>query len=165
MHNPRHALTTRGFSMIELVMVMAVVAILALIAVPTFLDRNVRLQVQEAMALADLAKARIATYYADKNEMPNSNEDAGAPAKEKMVSTLVTGVSIDGGAVTITFGNSVNSAIAGKHLTWRPALVTDTPTTRWEWLCNNRPVPPGMTAMGTNRTDIPGKWLPIECRS
>ena len=155
---------TRGFSMIEMLMVIAVIAILALIALPTFLDRNVRLQVQEAMALAKLPKERVAAFYARKKEMPDNNEDADAPAKEKIVSTLVTGVSIDGGAVTITFGNSVNSAIAGKRLTWRPVFVADTPTS-WDWLCNNQPVPPGMTAMGVNRTDIPAKWLPMECRN
>ena len=154
----------RGFSMIELVMVMAVIAILALIAVPTFLDRNVRLQVQEGMSLANLAKSGVAAFYATNKELPNSNEDAGVPAKEKIVSTLVTEVSIDAGAVTITFGNSVNSAITGKRLTWRPAIVKDTPTTPISWLCNNTPLPNGMTAMGVNRTDIPGKWLPIECR-
>ncbi len=154
----------RGFSMIELVMVMAVIAILALIAVPTFLDRNVRLQVQEGMSLANLAKSGVAAFYATNKELPNSNEDAGVPAKEKIVSTLVTEVSIDAGAVTITFGNSVNSAIAGKRLTWRPAIVKDTPTTPISWLCNNTPLPSGMTAMGVNRTDIPGKWLPQACR-
>ena len=154
----------RGFSMIELVMVMAVIAILALIAVPTFLDRNVRLQVQEGMSLANLARSGVAAFYATNKELPNSNEDAGVPAKEKIVSTLVTEVNIDAGAVTITFGNSVNSSIAGKRLTWRPAIVKDTPTTPISWLCNNTPVPSPMTAMGVNRTDIPGKWLPIECR-
>ncbi len=158
-------MTTRGFSMIELVMVMAVIAILALVALPTLLDRNVRLQVQEATALADLAKGKVAAFYVDKKEMPNNNEDAGAPAKEKIVSTLVTGVSIDSGAVTMTFGNSVNSSIAGKNLTWRPAVVVGEPTTPMVWLCNTRPVPTAMTAMGVNRTDIPPKWLPIECRS
>lgn len=156
---------TRGFSMIEMLMVIAVIAILALIALPTFLDRNVRLQVQEAMILAKLPKDRVAAFYAANKDMPSSNEDAGVPAKEKIVSTLVTEVSIDAGAVTITFGNSVNSVIAGKRLTWRPAVVKDTPTTPIAWLCNNTPVPSPMTAMGTNRTDIPGKWLPIECRN
>ncbi|MCY7389196.1 MAG: pilin [Burkholderiales bacterium] len=156
---------TRGFSMIEMLMVMAVFAILALIALPTLLDRNVRLQVQEALALADLAKAKVATFYADKKDMPSNNEDADVPSKEKIVSTLVTEVSIDAGAVTITFGNSVNSSIAGKHLTFRPAVVVGTPTTPIAWLCNTRPVPSSMTAMGVNRTDIPPKWLPIECRS
>ena len=158
-------MSARGFSMIELVMVMAVVAILALIALPSFLDRNVRLQVQEAMTLAKLPKDGVAAFYAANKDMPSSNEDAGVPAKEKIVSTLVTEVSIDAGAVTITFGNSVNSVIAGKRLTLRPAVVKDTPTTPIAWLCNNTAVPSPMTAMGTNRTDIPGKWLPMECRN
>ena len=155
----------RGFSMIELVMVIAVVAILALIALPSFLDRNVRLQVQEAMALAKLPKDGVAAFYAANKEMPRNNEDADVPAKEKIVSTLVTEVSIDAGAVTITLGNSVNSVIAGKRLTLRPAVVKDTPTTPIAWLCNNTAVPAPMTAMGVNRTDIPGKWLPMECRN
>ena len=151
--------------MIELVMVMAVVAILALIAVPTFLDRNVRLQVQEGMALANLARSAVNGFYGLHGELPNSNDDAGVPPKEKIVSNLVSEVSIDAGAVTITFGNNVNSAVAGKRLTLRPAIVKDAPTVPIAWLCNNKPVPNGMSAMGTNRTDIPGKWLPIECRS
>ena len=158
-------MTGRGFSMIELVMVMAVVAILALIAVPTFLDRNVRLQVQEGMALANLARNAVNGFYGLHGELPNSNDDAGVPPKEKIVSNLVSEVSIDAGAVTITFGNNVNSAVAGKRLTLRPAIVKDAPTVPIAWLCNNKPVPNGMSAMGTNRTDIPGKWLPIECRS
>ena len=165
MHNSEHTMTTCGFSMIELVMVMAVVAILALIAVPTLLDRNVRLQVQEGIALANLARGGVNTFYGTKNEMPNSNEDAGVPPKEKIISNLVSEVSIDAGAVTITYGNNVNSAVAGKRLTLRPAIVKDAPTVPIAWLCNNKQVPNGMTAMGTNRTDIPGKWLPLDCRS
>ncbi len=151
--------------MIELVMVMAVVAILALIAVPTFLDRNVRLQVQDGMALAKLAHSAVNGFYGMNNELPNNNDEAGVPPKEKIVSNLVSEVSIDAGAVTLTFGNNANSAVAGKRLTLRPAIVKDAPTVPIAWLCNNKPVPNGMTAMGINRTDIPGKWLPLECRS
>ena len=73
-------------------------------------------------------------------------------------------VGIDAGAVTIVFGNNVNSSVAGKRLTMRPAIVKDAPTVPIAWLCNKAAVPNGMTAMGINRTDIPGKWLPIECR-
>jgi type IV pilus assembly protein PilA len=153
-----------GFTMIELVMVMAVVAILALLAVPTLLDRNVRLQVQEGISLAGLAKNGVNAFYGAKNELPGGNEEAGVPPKEKIVSNVVAEVSIDGGAVTITFGNNVNSSIMGKHLTLRPAIVKDAPTVPIAWLCNSKPVPNGMTASGTNRTDIPGRWLPIDCR-
>ena len=64
----------RGFTLIELVIVMSVIAILALMAVPTFLDRNVRLQVQEGMALANRAKNGVSNFYGAKNELPATNE-------------------------------------------------------------------------------------------
>ena len=157
-------MTSRGFSMIELVTILAIIAILAMMAVPTFIDRNVRLQVQEGMSLANLAKAGVSGFYAVKNEMPLNNEEAGVPPKEKIVSNFVSEVKVDAGAVTITFGNNVNGSVAGKHLTLRPAIVKDAPTVPVAWLCNKAAVPNGMTVMGENRTDIPGKWLPIDCR-
>ena len=158
-------MASRGFSMIELVMVMAVIAILALLAAPTFLDRNVRLQVQDGIALASLAKNGVNVFYSAKNELPTSNEEAGVPPRDKLVSNEVSEINIDGGAVTVTFGNNVNSSIVGKRLTIRPAIVKDAPTVPIAWLCNNTPVPSGMTAMGSNQTNIPLKWLPITCRN
>ena len=159
-------MTTRepGFTMIEMVMIMSVIAILALMAVPTLIDRNVRLQVQEAMSLASLAKNGVNAFYGAKNKLPQSNEEALVPPKEKIISNLVTEVSVDNGAVTITFGNNINASVAGKHLTLRPAIVKDAPTVPVSWLCHLAAVPKGMTVMGANRTDIPPKWLPPECR-
>lgn len=158
-------MTTRGFSMIELVMTMAVVAILALLAVPTLIDRNIRMQVQEGMLLANLAKNGVNAFYMAKNELPAANEDAGAPPKEKIVGNFVTEVGVDAGAVTVTFGNNINTSVAGHRLTLRPAIVKDAPTVPVAWLCNNATVPNGMTVMGANRTDIPARWLPMECRN
>lgn len=158
-------MTTRGFSMIELVMTMAVVAILALLAVPTLIDRNIRMQVQEGMLLANLAKNGVNAFYMAKNELPAANEDAGAPPKEKIVGNFVTEVGVDAGAVTVTFGNNINTSVAGHRLTLRPAIVKDAPTVPVAWLCNNAAVPNGMTVMGANRTDIPARWLPMECRN
>ena len=158
-------MTTRGFSMIELVMTMAVVAILALLAVPSLIDRNIRMQVQEGMLLANLAKGGVNAFYMAKNELPAANEDAGAPPKEKIVGNFVTEVGVDAGAVTVTFGNNINTSVAGHRLTLRPAIVKDAPTVPVAWLCNNAAVPNGMTVMGANRTDIPARWLPMECRN
>ena len=154
----------RGFTLIELVIVMSVIAILALMAVPTFLDRNVRLQVQEGMALATLAKSSVSAFYASKNELPANNDEAGIPPGQKIVGNYVSEVGVEAGAVTVTFGNNVNSSVAGKRLTLRPAIVKDAPTVPIAWLCHSAAVPKGMEVMGTNRTDIPAKWLPLECR-
>lgn len=151
--------------MIEMVMVMAVIAILAMMMVPSMFDRTIRLQVQDGMSLANVAKNAVAGYYALKTEVPATNEEAGVPPKDKIIGNYVSGVEIVDGAVTITFGNSVNSSIKDKRLTLRPAVVKDAPTVPVAWLCNNAAVPKGMTAMGTNQTDIPGKWLPLECRA
>ena len=153
-----------GFTMIEMVMIMSVIAILALMAVPTLIDRNVRLQVQEAMSLASLAKNGVNAFYGVEHKLPASNAEASLPPKEKIISNLVTEVSVDNGAVTITFGNNINASVAGKHLTLRPAIVKDTPSVPVSWLCHNAAVPKGMTVEGSNRTDIPPKWLPPECR-
>ena len=150
--------------MIELVIVMAVIAILALMAVPTFLDRNVRLQVEEGMTLATLAKSGVSVFYGAKNELPANNEEAGIPPRHKIVANYVSEVAVEAGAVTVTFGNNVNSSVAGKRLTLRPAIVKDAPAVPIAWLCHNVAVPKGMEAMGANRSDIPAKWLPLECR-
>ena len=158
-------MNTRGFSMIEVVMVMAVIAILALIAVPSFLDRNVRLQVQEGMLLAEIAEKAVGDFYLKAGELAANNEAVKLPPKQKIVSNYVSEVSVDAGAVTITFGNNVNSAVAGKRLTRRPAIGKDEPTIPVSWLCNNAAVPNEMKVMGENRTNIPNKWLPAQCRS
>ena len=154
----------RGFTLIELVIVMSVIAILALMAVPTFLDRNVRLQVQEGMALATLAKSSVSAFYGAKNELPANNDEAGLPPGQKIVGNYVSEVGVEAGAVTVTFGNNVNSSVAGKRLTLRPAIVKDAPTVPIAWLCHSAAVPKGMEVMGINHTDIPAKWLPLECR-
>ncbi len=153
-----------GFSMLEMVIVLAVISILALMAVPSMFDSTIRQQVQDGAALSNVAKVGVMTAYALTNEMPANNEAAGVPLADKIVGNYITRVEVVDGAVTLTFGNSVNSSIKGKKLTFRPAVVKDSPTVPIAWLCNTAAVPNGMTVFGANRTDIPAKWLPISCR-
>ena len=161
----RSSCPKRGFTIIEMVIVIAVIAILAMMMAPSFFDRTVRVQVQDGMSLANLAKSSVSAYYALKGELPVDNAEAGAPPKEKIVGNYVTGVEIINGMVTVTFGNSVNASIRGKRLSFRPAIVKEAPTVPVAWLCNNAAVPNGMTASAANQTDIPAKWLPLECRN
>jgi type IV pilus assembly protein PilA len=96
--------------------------------------------------------------------LPDSNEAAGLPPADKIVSNLVSSVSVKGGAINVTFGNHANSALKGKVLTLRPAVVADAPIVPVAWVCGNSTPPDKMTVKGENRTSIPAAFLPLKCR-
>jgi type IV pilus assembly protein PilA len=135
----------RGFTLIELMVVVAVIAILALLAVPSMQDRLVREQIVEAM--------------------PLDNAGAGLPGAEKIVSNHVKSLAIEGGAIHLTFGNRAIAAISGKTITLRPAIVEDAPVVPVAWVCGDARPPDRMTVQGINRTDVAKNYLPINCRT
>lgn len=154
----------RGFTWIELVMVVAVLAALAMMAIPGLQETQLKKQVKEAMSTADVARKGVADTYAATGEMPQNNKLAGVPDQEKIVGNLVKSVKVQDGAVTLTFGNNVSKALEGKKLTLLPAIVPKEPTVAIAWMCHNLPIPKGMEAQGKDETDVPDKWLPLECR-
>jgi type IV pilus assembly protein PilA len=154
----------RGFTWIELIMVVAVLAALALMAIPGIQENGLKKQVREAIPTGDVARKGVAEVYAATGEMPQNNEKAGVPAQEKIIGNLVRQVKVQDGAVTITFGNNASKVLEGKKLTLRPAIVPKEPTVAIAWLCHALPTPKGMEAQGRDETDIPEKYLPLECR-
>jgi type IV pilus assembly protein PilA len=154
----------RGFTLIELMIVLAVIVILATIALPNTQDRLVRDQIVEAVKLAEIAKAPVALRWSTTHTLPTDNTAAGLPSADKIVSNLVSAVAVDAGAIHVTFGNRANGAIRGKTLTLRPAVVEDTPIVPVAWVCAGASAPQKMTAMGSNRTDVPVRFLPLNCR-
>jgi len=157
-------MTKRGFTMIEMMMVLGAIAVLALMAAPSYMEKIIRDQIVEALPLADLAKAPVAFAWAAGVPLPDDNSAAGLPAADKIVSNLVSAVQIDKGAVHITFGNRANSNIKGKILSLRPAVVADAPIVPVAWVCGNAPPPDKMTVKGQNRTNVPPLYLPFKCR-
>jgi type IV pilus assembly protein PilA len=155
---------SRGFTLVELMIVVAIIAILAMIAMPSIQGKLVRSQIIEAAHWSDVAKNPIAQAWTSTKTLPADNTAAGLPAAEKIVSTLVTNVTVEAGAVHITFGNQANAALSGKVLTFRPAVVEDATIVPVSWVCGNAKVPDKMTAKGNNRTDIPDRFLPLNCR-
>lgn len=155
---------TRGFTLIEVMVAMAVVAILAMMAVPSFQDRIIRAQVVEGMELAALAKKAVAAHYAGTSELPEDNEEASLPPPDRIVGTRVSRVAVEEGAIVITFGNQANGSLAGKKLSLRPAVVEGYPQVPIAWICAAAAVPAKMTVHGTDHTDIPPAQLPLECR-
>jgi len=150
--------------MIEMMMVLGAIAILALMAAPSYMEKIIRDQIIEALPLAELAKAPVALAWAAGVPLPDDNSAAGLPAADKIVSNLVSSVQIDKGAVNITFGNRANSSIKGKILSLRPAVVADAPIVPVAWVCGNAAPPDKMTVKGQNRTNVPTLYLPFKCR-
>jgi type IV pilus assembly protein PilA len=155
---------SRGFTLIEMLVVIAIIAILAMVAMPNMTDKLVRDQVVEAAKWSDFAKAPVVTAWATSKTWPADNAAAGLPPPDKMVSNLVSAVTVDSGVLNITFGNQVNGAIKGKTLSLRPAVVDDSPMVPVAWVCGHGKVPDKMTVHGTDRTNLPDKWLPFNCR-
>jgi type IV pilus assembly protein PilA len=154
----------RGFTWIELVMVIAVIAILAGLAIPGMQEAALKKQVKEGLALADVAKAGVQAAYSLGGAMPVNNEAAGLPPSEKIVGNMVKDVKVQGGAITLTYGNNASKLLQEKHVTIRPAVVTGEGRVPIAWVCHNVPAPTGMDLVGQDLTDLPPSQLPVECR-
>ena len=143
---------------------MAIMAILALIAVPSYHDKYIREQVVEAMRLTEIAKGPIGAVWASTKTFPDDNTAAGLPVADKVVSNYVKSLTIEAGAIHVVFGNQARGALRGMTLSLRPAVVEDAPVVPIAWVCGFAAAPEKMTVMAVNKTDLPKNWLPVNCR-
>jgi type IV pilus assembly protein PilA len=155
----------QGFTLIEMMVVLGIVAILALMLIPSYQDKLVRDQIVEALPLADVAKPPVQLGWAALQTLPADNAGAGLPPADKIVSNFISSTTVQNGAIHLTFGNRANGQIKGKVLTLRPAVVEDAPVVPVAWICGYAPVPDKMTVKGENRTNIPATYLPFRCRA
>jgi type IV pilus assembly protein PilA len=153
-----------GFSMMEILVVIAIVAILATLAIPSYLDKIVRDQIGEALPLADIAKDPLAASWAALQSFPPDNAAAGLPAPDKIVNNYVSSVLVRNGAIDLTFGNRANGVIKGRVLTLRAAVVEDAPIVPVTWVCGYAKAPEKMTLKSADSTTIDARYLPLKCR-
>jgi type IV pilus assembly protein PilA len=141
----------KGFTLIELMIVVAIIAILAAIAIPAYQDYLVRSQVSEASTLADGAKTAIAEYYSNTGDFPASNISAGLAATTDIKGKYVKSVNVGtkAGVIVVSFGNSANKAIASSTF----GLSAITHAGSIEWSCKN-----------ATYTTVAAKYLPTSCR-
>jgi type IV pilus assembly protein PilA len=143
----------QGFTLIELMIVVAIIGILAAIAIPAYQDYTIRAQVSEGINLASGAKAAIAERFQDTGVMPTDNATAGleAPgniAGKYVVSTTVAQTAANVATVTVVFGGpDVNAALPGAG----SLILTGTGNA-------------GSVVWSCDGSTIPDKWLPSACR-
>src|SRR5271167_1932830 len=107
----------KGFTLIELMIVVAIIGILAAIAIPAYQNYTIRAQITEGLTLADGWKTAIAEYYANKGTWPSLANLTGTSAS---VGKYETGVTVVTGVIQITYGNQANATINGLTLGLTP---------------------------------------------
>lgn len=132
-----------GFTLIELMIVVAIIGILAAIALPAYQDYTKRAHVTEGLSLTGAAKTAIAEYFSSEGSLPTNNALAGIASPASISGNAVTSVNVSGGLITVTFNTKVSS---GTTLDLSP--ITAAGSLKWE--CNNG--------------NVPGNYLPSRCR-
>ena len=153
-----------GFSVLEVMVVVAIIGILAMIAIPSSIGRIVKEQVIAAIPLADIAKEPIAAAWKAAKTLPINNEEAGLPVPEKVVSNFVSALIVQDGVIHMTFGNKAHPQIKGKILSMRPAVIEESQVVPIAWVCGNAKAPEKMTIKGENKTTVSADYLPLACR-
>jgi len=161
----------QGFTLIELMIVVAIIGILAAIAIPAYQDYTIRSQVSEGLNLSAAAKAAIAETYLNTGQAPADRGEAGM--SDTITDTqgkYVASLTVNGGVIEVRYGNDANTAIDGQVLAITPLVTGDDSIT---WVCGRATVTsdggtaPALMTGGTDgqaTTTIDNKYLPASCR-
>lgn len=159
----------KGFTLIELMIVVAIIGILAAIAIPAYQDYTIRAQVSEGLSVAAGAKTSMTEFINQYGRLPTAgNASIGIAQAGSIQGSYVTSVTANAdGSIDIAYGNNANENINGDTLTLRPATdAMPSPTTNVAWVCGYAAAPNTTQSIisGNNSTDIEPKYLPANCR-
>jgi len=140
----------QGFTLIELMIVVAIIGILAAIAIPAYQDYTIRAQVSEGLNLSGGAKAAVTEYFQDRGTMPANNTIAGIAQPLQIQGKYVLSVTVAGGVIQVVYGGSAHATIAAAQLLLTPNTAAAGSV---QWTCT------------TGAPVIENKHLPAACRT
>jgi len=138
--------TQKGFTLIELMIVIAIIGILAAIAIPQYQNYTIRTQVSEGTNLASAAKTGVAEYVNFNGSFPASNSDAGVPPASDISGNHVDSVTVNSGVIEIEYKSGAADPISGEKLN----LSAVTSAGSVEYVCKS--------------SGISAQYLPGSCR-
>ncbi|HEZ4447147.1 TPA: pilin [Neisseria meningitidis] len=155
----------KGFTLIELMIVIAIVGILAAVALPAYQDYTARAQVSEAILLAEGQKSAVTEYYLNHGKWPGGNSDAGVASSSTIKGKYVEKVEVAKGVITATMlSTGVNNEIKGKKL----SLWAKRQDGSVKWFCGQPVTRDANASADAVKADtdkkIDTKHLPSTCR-
>jgi type IV pilus assembly protein PilA len=165
----------KGFTLIELMIVVAIIGILAAIAIPAYQDYTIRAQVSEGLTLASDVKAGVAEYAAQTGDWPLDLQEAGlgSAVLGDKAGRYVESIDVNTGTIVIVYGKDANSKIDGQTLAIQP-YTNDNGDVVWQCGLSNPPAGSYVNsgaAAGTGidsvavATDLSDKHMPASCRT
>ena len=169
----------KGFTLIELMIVVAIIGILAAIAIPAYQDYTIRGQVSEGLTLAASAKAAISEFYAQTGRAPANRIEAGMGATNTPTDTqgnYVSQVAVNNGVIEVMYSSTAtrraNNKVNGLTVTLVPYTSVDE-SVSWKCRALGSTATPGGVLMGTGSTAVAAnavgtvlaKYAPAECRA
>ncbi len=136
-----------AFTMIELMIVVAIIGVLAAFAIPAYQSYTIRAQVAEGLGLTGPLTLAIASYHNDNGTYPSDNTEAALPPPDAYAGRFVESITIDENVISIEYGNDANALISGHDVT----LTATRTGGSVSWTC-------------ASGGFIPRSYLPPSCR-
>jgi type IV pilus assembly protein PilA len=159
----------KGFTLIELMIVIAIIAILAAFALPAYADYTKRTYVAEGITLAAGAKNGILDVFSSTGVVPANNQAAGVASADQIIGQAVDSVTVGVSGTTIpTITVVYNDKVSAADNTLVIAMDTDVTKGSYNWVCGKAlptNVDTAVSAVATAGTTVLDRWLPANCRT